>query len=55
MINSIVVGRGSKRTVIDMVRDKETRRVLSNKIKSLYLFTTNAAYKAAKARGEQAA
>jgi hypothetical protein len=54
MIASIVVGSGNKRTTIDVPRDRDTRRLLANKIKSLRLFPTNASYKKALARGAAA-
>lgn len=54
MINSIIVGSGRKRVKVDLIRDKDTRRTLGNKLKSGYLFLTNASFKKAKVRGERA-
>lgn len=54
MIAQIVVGRGNSRTVVQLPRDRDERRVLGNKIKSLRLFPTNAAFKKAQARGRRA-
>lgn len=53
MIKQIVVGAGRNRTVVELPRDRETRRLLGNKIKS-FLFPTNAAFQRAKSRGQQA-
>lgn len=53
MIAQIVVGSGSKRTVVEPPRDRDVRRVLGNKIKG-FLFPTNATYKKAQARGKRA-
>lgn len=54
MIARIVIGSGNARTALTMIRDKDTRRSLANKLKPA-LFPTNALYHAAKARGQQVA
>lgn len=54
MIASIVVGRGNKRTVIALPRDRDERIALGNKVKSLRLFPTRKDFVNAKARGAKA-
>lgn len=53
MIAQIIVGSGTKRTVIDTPRDRDIRRELANKLKG-FLFGDNRSYKQAHARGAAA-
>lgn len=50
MIAQIIVGKGNSRKAIDMVRDRDQRRLAANKIKG-FLFPDNREYKQAHARG----
>lgn len=50
MIAQIIVGSGNNRKAIEMVRDRDTRRDLANKLKG-FLFGDNRDYKQAHARG----
>lgn len=53
MIARIVVGSGSRRTVVTVPTDRDVRRDLAGRIKRA-LFPTNAGYHRAKRRGDRA-
>lgn len=53
MINKIIVGSGNSRTVVELVRDRDVRRQIANKLKGAF-FGDNRSYKQAHARGAAA-